>query len=84
MDRASNSRRDFLRTALAGAALVAFPYRQGIGAPRVLRPKVARASLAGADHPQTEVWGYEGAVPGPELRFRQGERRMVEIENVLP
>ena len=84
MVRASNSRRDFLRTALAGAALVALPYRQGIGATRVLRPKVARASLVGAARPQTEVWGYEGAVPGPELRFRQGERLMVEIENLLP
>lgn len=30
------------------------------------------------------MWGYEGTVPGPELRFSQGERIRVEIENLLP
>lgn len=29
------------------------------------------------------MWGYEGTVPGPELRFSQGERIRVEIENLL-
>ena len=77
-------RRDFLRTALAGAALVAVPYRHGIAAPPPLQAKSARVNLVGSAHPQTEVWGYDGAVPGPELRFRQGERLRIELENQLP
>ncbi len=40
-------------------------------------------SLVGAGYPQTEVWSYNGAVPGPELRFRQGERLRIEVENAL-
>jgi FtsP/CotA-like multicopper oxidase with cupredoxin domain len=77
-------RRDFLRTALAGAALAGAPYRPALGAPRRLQAKAARAHLVGNPYPETEVWGYEGVVPGPELRFRQGERLSIEVENLLP
>ena len=50
-----------------------------------LRLKVApaRQHLVGAAHPQTETWSYNGAVPGPELRFRQGDRLRIEVENAL-
>jgi FtsP/CotA-like multicopper oxidase with cupredoxin domain len=44
----------------------------------------ARLSLVGAQHPATEVWCYEGLVPGPEIRVRQGERLRVVVENRLP
>jgi FtsP/CotA-like multicopper oxidase with cupredoxin domain len=76
------NRREFLA---AGAAL-AFGARgagaQGIA--RVLRLAPARQSLVGASNPDTAVWAYNGAVPGPELRFRQGERLRIEVENALP
>lgn len=42
-----------------------------------------RAALAGPPHPETGVWGYDGRVPGPEIRVRQGERLRVELENRL-
>ncbi len=32
----------------------------------------------------TDVWSYEGDVPGPELRFKQGERLAIELTNHLP
>jgi FtsP/CotA-like multicopper oxidase with cupredoxin domain len=77
-------RRDFLRTALAGAALAASAHRSALGAPRRLQAKTSRVPLVGPPYPETEVWGYEGLVPGPELRFRQGERLAIEVENLLP
>jgi FtsP/CotA-like multicopper oxidase with cupredoxin domain len=83
MSSNSITRRDFLRTAMAGAALAALP-RRAMPAPNMLRAKVVRAALVGSRGPQTEVWAYDGAVPGPELRFRQGERLRLEIENLLP
>ena len=43
-----------------------------------------RVALAGADDPETAVWCYSGAVPGPEIRLRQGERVRVVLENHLP
>ena len=44
----------------------------------------ARQQLVPDEYPQTEVWSYNGAVPGPELRFRQGERVRIVVENRLP
>lgn len=43
-----------------------------------------RALLVGGSHPKTEVWGYNGLVPGPEIRVRQGDRLRVLLENRLP
>jgi len=44
----------------------------------------ARLSLVGTQHPATELWCYDGRVPGPEIRIRQGERLRVLVENRLP
>jgi FtsP/CotA-like multicopper oxidase with cupredoxin domain len=44
----------------------------------------ARLSLVGVQHPATDVWCYDGRVPGPEIRVRQGERLRVVVENRLP
>jgi FtsP/CotA-like multicopper oxidase with cupredoxin domain len=50
---------------------------------RRLRVAAARQPLAGAAHPATDVWAYNGTVPGPVLRYRQGERLRIEVENAL-
>jgi FtsP/CotA-like multicopper oxidase with cupredoxin domain len=42
-----------------------------------------RAPLVGAPYPETAVWSYNGAIPGPEIRVRQGERLRVSVENRL-
>ncbi len=43
----------------------------------------ARARLAGADGPETDVWAYNGTTPGPLLRLRQGEPARIIVENRL-
>jgi FtsP/CotA-like multicopper oxidase with cupredoxin domain len=74
-------RRAFLASgaaiALASGCTLAQP------GPRTLRSAPARQRLAGDGHPDTAVWAYDGSVPGPELRFRQGDRLSVAVENAL-
>lgn len=76
------SRRAFLATSTAALA-IASPARGQEPAIR-LAAASGRAIVAGAGHPETEVWSYNGTTPGPILRFRQGDRARVEVENRLP
>lgn len=48
-----------------------------------LRAAQATARLLPAPYPDTAVWAYNGAVPGPEIRVRQGDRLRVTVENAL-
>jgi FtsP/CotA-like multicopper oxidase with cupredoxin domain len=57
------------------AAFAAGEFRLAAGA--------ARVKLVGAPHPDTDVWAYNGTVPGPEIRLRQGDRLRVVVENRL-
>jgi FtsP/CotA-like multicopper oxidase with cupredoxin domain len=43
----------------------------------------ARVPLVGGQYPDTDAWAYNGSVPGPELRFRQGQRVRIVVENRL-
>ncbi|WP_247889867.1 multicopper oxidase family protein [Azospirillum brasilense] len=43
----------------------------------------SQARLAGAEHPETPVWAYNGTVPGPEIRVRQGDRLRIAVTNTL-
>ena len=45
--------------------------------------KSATVNLTGSGHPDTAVWSYDGAVPGPEIRIRQGDRLRVLVTNKL-
>ena len=72
------NRRHFLSL----AALAAAP-RLALSQSKVLRAAPARQFLVGSGNPDTAVWSYNGAAPGPELRFRQGERLRIEVENAL-
>lgn len=66
------------------AAAAALAWRPSLSAqPAVLRLASAKQSLVGAAYPATEVWAFNGTVPGPELRLRQGERLRIEVENQL-
>ncbi|MGJ8605946.1 MAG: multicopper oxidase family protein [Marivita sp.] len=40
--------------------------------------------LAPATYPETQVWGYNGAVPGPTIRLPQGGRMTRRFVNELP
>lgn len=78
-------RRAFL-VAAGAAGLVAIAPLRARGAPEAVRlvAATARVPLVGGAYPETAMWAYNGTVPGPELRFRQGERARIEVENRLP
>jgi len=77
-------RRRVLRAALAAPALgLLSPAGAQSKGGKPLRLAATRQSLVGAGNPDTAVWSYNGSVPGPELRFRQGERLRIEVENTL-
>ena len=40
--------------------------------------------MAPPDYAETPIWGYEGRVPGPVLRIKQGERLTRRFVNSLP
>ena len=56
------------QTTLAGHRLVAAP---------------SRTALLGPNAPATDVWAYNGRVPGPELRLGVGQELRVVLENRL-
>src|SRR5262249_39832724 len=39
--------------------------------------------LVGSGQPETTVWAFNGTVPGPVVRVKQGERLRVGVENQL-
>lgn len=75
---------------LAGAAatpLIAAPNAAATAAaakPHRLTPAPASAQLVGRDYPATAVWAYNGQVPGPLLRYRQGDHLDATLINGLP
>src|SRR5882762_2127377 len=83
MNRNELSRREFLQIAGAAAGLTLLP-RVAAANARVIRAEPALATLVGEAYPQTAVWTYGGTVPGTELRFKQGARLRVQLENLLP
>ena len=74
------NRRQFLQAAAAASLLP--------GAARAeftqLEARVARQRLAPEGFPETEIWGFEGTVPGQTLRFRQGDQVQRRFVNKLP
>jgi FtsP/CotA-like multicopper oxidase with cupredoxin domain len=81
-------RRRLLQLAAVAAAspllrIVPIAQAQGPAAAFRLRAAPARVSLLGAPYPDTDVWAYDGVVPGPLLRVRQGDTLRVAVENAL-
>ena len=77
-------RRRFLTlTSGAVASALIAPSSVGQPGPRKLRLSAGAQRLAGEAHPATAVWAYDSTVPGPQLRFRQGDRLRIEVENSL-
>jgi FtsP/CotA-like multicopper oxidase with cupredoxin domain len=54
------------------------------GALRVIRARPGQANLRGADAGATDIWGYDGAIPGPLLRVKRGAEVTVRLVNDLP
>lgn len=49
-----------------------------------LRAAPVRALLRGKGHSPVDMWGYNDGVPGPVLRFRQGDTARIQFINDLP
>jgi FtsP/CotA-like multicopper oxidase with cupredoxin domain len=80
------SRRALLGKGTAAAlvtCLAPWPARAGAVAERRLVAAAGHSPLVGAAYPETAVWAYDGLVPGPEIRIRQGGRLRVLVENRL-
>jgi FtsP/CotA-like multicopper oxidase with cupredoxin domain len=80
------NRRTLLLGAAGAAAGAALP-RAAHGAPPInelsLVAAPERIPIVGKPYPDTDVWCYNGRVPGPELRVRQGEPVRIIVENKL-
>ena len=79
------SRRTALTGLAASAVALALPPGRISAAVAGLSLKAgpALARLNGANGPQTAVWAFDGLVPGPVLRARQGEEFAVRFANQL-
>ena len=78
------TRRQFHKCAVGAAAAATLPTATRSEAAPLLYAKEGSARLAPAGYPETRIWGYEGVVPGPVLRARQGERMAKVFRNALP
>ena len=79
------SRRHFLGTA-AASAMVGVPQNllAANGAYSSIDARVQDVQLAPPSYAQTEIWGYDGRMPGPEIRLLQGQRVQRTLQNNLP
>lgn len=81
------TRRAFLASAAAVSAGVMLPPQSHARAAGIrefrLRAGIGRAQIAPEPHGDTAVWYYDGSLPGPEIRVRQGDRLRVAVENAL-
>ena len=85
----SLSRREFLGRAassalLCGPVAAVSPARAQDLKRVTLHAKPGTTRLAPPDYPETPIWGYDGRVPGPTIRVRQGERVARRFVNGLP
>ena len=85
------SRRTFLKTgavALIGASMpVAFSFPAEAGQKKTVREFLFSASPAKINlgvGPDFAAWTYNGQVPGPEIRVKEGEIIRVVLKNYLP
>ena len=79
------TRRFLLKASAAGIVAAALPPWGSATAKDTadyrIAAKLGRIPLVGSS--ETRIWGYDGQVPGPELRVRQGDRLRVAVENRL-
>jgi FtsP/CotA-like multicopper oxidase with cupredoxin domain len=80
------SRRRFLIAAAGITTASAFPLlvHPARSADYRLSAGMGRWRIGGPSKPETAVWCYNGSVPGPEIRARQGERLRIVVDNRIP
>ncbi|MFW2545354.1 multicopper oxidase family protein [Primorskyibacter sp. 2E107] len=67
---------------MAGVAGMALA-RPALAAPDVLTARMASVQLAPEGYPATQVWSYDGTIPGPLIRVPQGGRVTRQLVNDL-
>ncbi len=82
MSQLNLTRRSLLCGA-AGLTLTGLLPRSALAADFRLIAKPTKVPLVGGQQPKTAVWAYNDAVPGPEVRIRQGDRVRIAVENRL-
>lgn len=80
----SIGRRTFLKGAAATGAAGLLPGLPAYASAPRLTARPGKVQLAPAKYAPTDIWGYEGSVPGPVLRVKQGERITRTFVNQLP
>ncbi|HSI39155.1 MAG TPA: multicopper oxidase family protein [Xanthobacteraceae bacterium] len=78
------SRRALLAGIAAGPLLAALPRAAAAADPRALTAVPGSARLLGPEAPATELFTYDGALPGPVLRVKAGEELALAFANKLP
>lgn len=80
------TRRGFLGQGAASIAALTIPAAARAATPGFgeLKARPGRVQLAPPPYPQTEIWGYDGTMPGPALRLGQGARVRKAFRNELP
>ena len=79
--RLAMNRRDFLASASA-TTILPMPALAG-QAPLRLRAEAVTQQILPAGDGTTPMLGFNGSMPGPELRVHRGERLMINVENGL-
>jgi FtsP/CotA-like multicopper oxidase with cupredoxin domain len=86
MFRQMMSRRFFLGNMVAG--VIALPARGETAAPqdgfRILEAREEKLQQLPIPAMQSAIWGFDGRVPGPLLRFKKGEEVKIRLVNKLP
>lgn len=72
------------RAVLTGAAATLLPLPGLAGLPQALRAAPGQFQLLPKTAPATAVWAYEGEIPGPEIRVKQGSPVTRRFVNDLP
>lgn len=83
MSRFPITRRKFL-SSLASLPIAGVSINSARAAPFEIRAKSGFAKLGPADAPKTPIWGYNGLVPGPLIRVKQGQKLSRRFINELP
>jgi FtsP/CotA-like multicopper oxidase with cupredoxin domain len=81
------SRRALAMGAGAAGLGAILPFRRSFAEAEIkevrLAAQTATVDLTGSGHPDTAVWTYDGTVPGPAIRVRQGEPVRLVVSNKL-
>ena len=80
------TRRDILKTTGATLSMIALPpaLAQSSGSPVPMKLRASAFTQIIQPGVRSAVWGFNGLVPGPVLRFRKGELARIAVTNDLP